>query len=164
MTRYPKEYLNKDTNAFWKSVKKLGNYNTPLPDCIEGHQGPDNITDMWKQHFCSLLNSVTGDRYKPDVTMYTQNIPFCEEMVVSNEEIVNIVRQLESGKSAGPDNITGESLKHADSKINVLLSCLFMAIFTHGYIPNAMTDTIIVPLVKNKCGNLSDKNNYRPAL
>ena len=157
-----KEYIDKNTNKFWKSVQKVGNYNTPLPDCIEGHQGPDDITNMWKQHFCSLLNSVTGDKYKPDVLMYTQNVPFCEEMVVSNSEIVNIVRQLESGKSAGPDNITGECLKHADSKLNVLISCLFTAIFTHGYIPNAMTDTIILPLVKNKCGNLSDKNNYRP--
>ena len=25
-----------------------------------------------------------------------------------------------------------------------------------------MIETIIVPIVKNKCGNLSDSNNYRP--
>ena len=25
-----------------------------------------------------------------------------------------------------------------------------------------MIETIIVPIVKNKCGNLSDNNNYRP--
>ena len=25
-----------------------------------------------------------------------------------------------------------------------------------------MINSIIVPLVKNKCGNLTDKNNYRP--
>ena len=25
-----------------------------------------------------------------------------------------------------------------------------------------MLDSVIVPLVKNKCGDLSDKNNYRP--
>ena len=34
--------------------------------------------------------------------------------------------------------------------------------FKHSYIPQSMTNSIIVPLVKNKCGNLTDKNNYRP--
>ena len=32
---------------------------------------------------------------------------------------------------------------------------------THGYIPPAMIETVIVPIVKNKSGNLSDSNNYR---
>ena len=30
------------------------------------------------------------------------------------------------------------------------------------YMPSSMIKSIIVPLVKNKCGNLADKNNYRP--
>ena len=34
--------------------------------------------------------------------------------------------------------------------------------FKHGYMPQSMINSIIVPLVKNKCGNLTDKNNYRP--
>ena len=27
-----------------------------------------------------------------------------------------------------------------------------------------MIETIIVPIIKNKCGNLSDSNNYRPIM
>ena len=34
--------------------------------------------------------------------------------------------------------------------------------FTHGYMPSDMTRTTIVPVIKNKCGNLADSNNYRP--
>ena len=34
--------------------------------------------------------------------------------------------------------------------------------FTHCYKPSSMIKSIIVPLVKNKCGNLADKINYRP--
>ena len=32
----------------------------------------------------------------------------------------------------------------------------------HCYLPQGLMDTKIIPLVKNKCGKLSDKNNYRP--
>jgi hypothetical protein len=32
----------------------------------------------------------------------------------------------------------------------------------HGHLPSKMTDTVMVPLVKNKNNSLTDKNNYRP--
>ena len=31
-----------------------------------------------------------------------------------------------------------------------------------GYLPSTLIKTTIVPIVKNKSGNLSDSNNYRP--
>ena len=33
---------------------------------------------------------------------------------------------------------------------------------SHGYLTTALIETTIVPIVKNKSGNLSDSNNYRP--
>ena len=33
---------------------------------------------------------------------------------------------------------------------------------SHGYLPPAMIKTTIVPIVKTKCGNISESNNYRP--
>ena len=39
---------------------------------------------------------------------------------------------------------------------------MFFTFLTHGYIPKSLMETTIVPIVKNKCGNLSDSNNYRP--
>ena len=58
--------------------------------------------------------------------------------------------------------INSESLKHADHLVCLLLSSCFICMFTHCYMPSSMVKSIIVPLVKNKCGNLADKNNYRP--
>ena len=34
--------------------------------------------------------------------------------------------------------------------------------FKHCYLPVSMLDSVLVSLVKNKNGDLSDKNNYRP--
>ena len=34
--------------------------------------------------------------------------------------------------------------------------------FKHCYMPQSMINSVIVPLVKNKSGDLTDKNNYRP--
>ena len=34
--------------------------------------------------------------------------------------------------------------------------------FKHSYIPTDMLDFVIIPLVKNRCGDLSYNNNYSP--
>ena len=43
-----------------------------------------------------------------------------------------------------------------------LLGVCFSAMLIHGHMPQGVMDTKIIPLVKNKCGKLSDNNNYRP--
>ena len=48
--------------------------------------------------------------------------------------------------------------------IGLLLHCHCYLLYglSHGYLPPAMIETTIVPIVKNKCGNITDSNNYRP--
>jgi hypothetical protein len=42
------------------------------------------------------------------------------------------------------------------------LALVVNAMIIHGHVPRQMMDTFIVPLVKDKKGNLSAKDNYRP--
>ena len=73
-----------------------------------------------------------------------------------------IVNDLPSGKSSGFVGLNSESLKHTDPFVCLLLSICFICMFTHCCMPSSMIKSIIMPLVKNKCGNLADKNNYKP--
>ena len=86
------------------------------------------------------------------------------QMVVSTNCVSQIVDNLECGKSAGPDGICAEHLKFSNDKISILIALCFTVCLSHGYLPTALIETTIVPIhvVKNKSGNLSDSNNYRP--
>ena len=53
-------------------------------------------------------------------------------------------------------------IKHAGAKIHLLLSLCFNACMVHGFLPSTMTDTILVPIIKDKTCNASSKANYRP--
>ena len=46
--------------------------------------------------------------------------------------------------------------------ISVHLSLLFTAMLTHGHMPSDLMKTAIVPILKNRQGDTSDKKNYRP--
>ena len=39
---------------------------------------------------------------------------------------------------------------------------MFTSCLTHGYLPDGLMRTIIIPLIKNKTGDICDTNNYRP--
>ena len=47
-------------------------------------------------------------------------------------------------------------------KLHVLVSLLYSNLLMHGFLPDTMMVTIIAPIIKNKSGDLSDNNNYRP--
>ena len=47
-------------------------------------------------------------------------------------------------------------------QLSVLLSLCFTLFLSHGYLPPKLIETTIVPIIKNKCGNISSSSNYRP--
>ena len=77
-------------------------------------------------------------------------------------DVRHLISQMKCSKAAGSDNMCAEYFKISLEKLNVLLSMCFTLIFTYYYLPSSIIETFLVLIVKNKCGNLSDSNNYRP--
>ena len=61
----------------------------------------------------------------------------------------------------GVDNVTAEHIIYAHPAIVIHLTKLFNAMIAHGYMRNNFGTSIIVPLVKDRCGNVSKPANYR---
>ena len=81
-------------------------------------------------------------------------------MTVCYADVQTLIRKHEFGKSACPDGICAEALKCAHDQLSVLLSLYFILFLSHGYLPSKVIETTIVPVIKNKCGNISSSNNY----
>ena len=63
------------------------------------------------------------------------------------------------------DGLSAEHFIHSDRRITVLLSIFFYnRVISHGHLPDDFMKTIIIPLIKNKSGDTSNVNNYRPRL
>ena len=92
-----------------------------------------------------------------DVSGKLQNVQHDSNMAVSAKIITEIVSKLECRKSAEPNRISAECFKFSNTKIHVLLSLLFSMCLSHGYLPSTLIKTTIVPIVKNKSGNLSEQ-------
>jgi len=69
---------------------------------------------------------------------------------------------LKRNKAAGHDGIVAEHLINCHPVVFVQLKLLFAMMLTHGYVPDDFRSGVIVPVVKDKRGNVKAKDNYRP--
>ena len=95
------------------------------------------------------MGKFEGIQHNPDIVVLTN----CISQIVAN---------LDYEISAGSDGICAEYVNFLNDKIHTFLSlCVTVCLF-HGFLPHALIETTIVPIVKTTFGNPSDSNNYRP--
>ena len=76
--------------------------------------------------------------------------------------ILDHLKNIMCGKSSGIDGISQNTLYLLIVAFMCYYHYYFLSFFVHGYLPNMFMKTAIVPIIKNKTGDTSDKNNYWP--
>ena len=80
---------------------------------------------------------------------------------LSVEDVDKCMRQLKPGKAAGADGLMSEHFLNAHPIVVIELTHFFNALIKHCYVPNSFGLGIVIPLVKDMSGDLSNMNNYR---
>jgi len=90
------------------------------------------------------------------------NVSVCSYTTfIQVSDIASACKNHKSCKATGPDDMAMEALTNGTYGLFVHLAILFNLFINFSYLPNSFMQLIIVPLVKNKAGDLLDLNNYR---
>ena len=153
-----KKLSHLDAKSFWKEIKMMNCSSTPLPTTIEGVSGGAAIAANWKSHFVDLFNCHRQTRVN-----YTENVKSrYDEIFGRREEIEVAIKNLDKNKSCGLDGIYAEHLKYASVHLLDHLRHCFTSLLVHGVLPDSMPTVVLVPVIKDKAGNITSKDNYRP--
>lgn len=147
---------SKNFSEFWKATSKL-NVEPGLPVSIDGVSGSGRIADLFKEHF-KVGSSLGPSRGVIDA----EPVLTGELYHVSAKQVRTIISNMVRGKSPGHDGLSIEHLKFAGVHLPRVLSMFFNLCFIHSHLPQDLMRTIVVPIIKNKTGDLSNKCNYRP--
>ena len=149
--------------AFWKNVKVQQNAKTLTPATIGEAKGTLAITEMWAEHFQSVLASDATCSHDMKTFIEDNNvILYSPDMCVTSDEICDAVNYLKFGKSSGLDEIFAEHIVAAGEHVIEPLRMLMSAMLIHGYMPEKLMNGVIIPVTKNRNKSISDKQNYRP--
>ena len=111
-----------DSKPFWKEVRNINNSKLPLPTCIDGVAGEDNIVLLWKEHYSSILSSISRHTL-------LNNVQNCDDshsdLKIEPEEVIRAIRHLKLGKSGGADTLFPENVVYAHESLNVVLAIFF---------------------------------------
>ena len=148
--------LTKDMNSFWKIwsakiCKKITSVN-----CVDGKTASLDIANVFSDKF-----SFAGSTSQSHSATFVPTDRFkTQEFTV--EEVDRVIFQhMKRGKAAGFDNLTLEHLTFSHPSLVTHLCRLFNLCLKHGYVPSEFGRGIVVPLVKDKHGDLSSSDNYR---
>ena len=147
---------------FWRSVSKINAKTPPRPSSVNGCNGDANIVEMWRKHYKDLFNDVHDNKDQNFVEEMIDSCNYVNDFIVSPNDIRCAISKLQMGKAAGSDLLSAEHYIYASDKVSVLLSMCFTAMLVHSFCPNRISETVLVPIIKDKNGDISNKNNYRP--
>ena len=156
MSVYSKSNLT--SNEFWKEINAINNSKTVLPCSIDNANSPEQITKLWENHFNKVFNCLDKVQFNGKYHLNTSY----NSLKVTNYDISDIINSLALNKSCGMDGIQAEHLKYSSTRLIPILSMCFTSFFVHGFLPKALMSVVLVPIIKNKAGNISSSKNYRP--
>ena len=84
-----------------------------------------------------------------------------DTMEIIASDVRECLKTIKLGKAAGLDGLAAEHFVFSHSIICIHLSLLFTSMLIHRYSSASLTKSALVPILKNKQGDTSNKNNYR---
>lgn len=128
-----------------------------MPVSVGGISDPVSIANTFRDHFRISCKYDLPTGSNGEATM-----PSVQNQTFSASEIKQIITSMQRGKSPGHDGLSVEHLKNAGVHLPRVLSMLFTLCMRHSYLPEPLMRTLVVPVLKNKTGDVSDRENYRP--
>ena len=159
---YASHLENKDPIAFWKEISRTNNAKATVHvNCIGSAHGDAEIVEMWHDHFDRVYHSnndsVSCKLFYEMLSEYHHSNSFS----VTVNEVLAAIEMQKTSKAPGLDGISMEAFIHGGDRLGVHLALLFNCFICHSYLPTAFMDSVTVPLVKNKHGDLTNVDNYR---
>ena len=122
---------------------------------------PARIAEAFCNYFSTLSVDNSDDSCEVIAESNTCNlIPHLKHVDICDDDVFQIIKDLSSDKSPGPDNITPKLLKICSSSITPILRKLFVTSLSQGKLPTSWKQANISPV--HKSGNTSSLTNYRP--
>ena len=154
------DIVKRNSTQLWKHVSKQNRRCMIPADTVGGATGRDSIACMWQNHFANLFNYVDSASDKESVLYNISRVSNVHDTSCS-DDVKSSVNYLSANKACGLDNIYAEHILYASPIVHHLLSICFNVVIVHGFLPSDLTDTVLVPIVREKTGDISDKGNCR---
>ena len=148
------------STKFWKTIKSMKTSNSKVLH-INDKINEQEIASEFKNHFDKLLNT-------PQISIIQSELPAKDDSVINHDMlfsttvIKSAIKHLHANKSSDPFLIKSEHFTTiSNENLNLWLTSFFNHILNSGKVPEILSTSLIIPLVKSYKKSLSSSDNYR---
>ena len=156
--------LNNKIDIF-KEIKNIRGNTNNKTNVIDGNTDSESISNHFKDIYRDLYSSVPSDeKVQTLLNEIKDNIGDSDLDIVDKVNPILIkeaIEKMKRGKSDVTYDFGSDGFLNASDVLASPISFLFKAFLVHGYIPTFLLICSLVPLVKDKLGDLSNSDNYR---
>jgi hypothetical protein len=156
---------NKDFNGFWKIWNDKFNNKNIFVAPVGGFTNSSEIANAFRDYYSkTFINSADDHKAVNDYTNILSDIYNCDlpSPAVEIDVIERCIAKLKLNKAAGHDQLVSEHIVYSHPAIVTHLKLLFTMILNYSFVPDEFGVGVIVPVVKDRHGELSSTDNYRP--
>ncbi|XP_065664150.1 uncharacterized protein LOC124812466 [Hydra vulgaris] len=120
------------------------------------------IVQEFRQHFQTLLNTplILNNNHNPSQIPSLSKEP--KSLIITSADIINCISKLNSNKSPDSYGLSAEHLKNShNNNLLLWLAKFYNSILSNGKVPNDLSTSTIIPLVKSYKKSLNNPDNYR---
>ena len=153
-----------DNNDLFKEIKRQRGPDTSENVTIDGASG-DNIPNKFAEVYEELYNR-ENDEESVSAMLDSINIKLGEDSFeeidkINSNLIKEAVKNIQASKSDPNYEFTSDFLKHAPDILYEHLARIIKSFLIHGHVTQSLLLASLVPLVKDKLGDLCSSSNYR---
>ena len=122
------------------------------------YEDDEDKAEILKDYFISQAPLNDYEVILPDLVLPPYQL--LDSITISPQDVLDILKSLDTTKASGPDIINPRLLKEASKELCIPLSIFFSHLITLGNFPQTWKNGNVTPVYKKDARNLP--NNYRP--
>ena len=152
-----------DPKNWWKVAKLITNIDgskKEIPPLISNntlYESDQDKTELFNNYFIAQSTINDDNIFPPDINEGDYSLG---DIHISETDVSDVLRLLNTSKASGPDQINPTLLKEASAQLCKPLSKLFNNSLTSGKFPESWKEANVTPIYKKDDPSLV--NNYRP--
>ena len=162
-------FCSKDDVSFWRAWRKrYCSTSVKTANVVNGKHGDTEICAEFTEHFQSVFKTNTPNsdkQYESELHELLKSKTNDEKdgatPLVDFDLCQRALRKMKLNKSPGFDNISAEHLVYGGPTLYIHMCLLFNAMMQHCYVPQDFGLSLIVPLPKDKHGDIRNTDMYR---
>ena len=160
-TELIKSFGPRNPSRIYKYIDEITGHNTiPITVNYESTSASSDLekASLFNLHFHSVFTQ--SSFILPPISDLPTPQYICSDIVITEDEVLQVLSSLDPSKAAGYDKIGPKLLKHCALALYQPLHHLFCLSLQQSYIPDEWRMHLISPIFKS--GDKSLVNNYRP--